>query len=63
MSPRRKIKADKEEPKPCRLCVHAINPRNLSVTGIPTLATCPFEEFAILYQRECVNGHYKQKIE
>lgn len=21
----------------------------------PTLGTCPYEEFAILYQRECVN--------
>lgn len=45
---------------PCRQCAYVSNPRSPSVKGEPTLATCPFEEFAILYQRNCVNGHYKQ---
>lgn len=64
MSPKKKIKSIPKGPQFCKLCAHVINPRNLSVTGEPTLGTCPYEdyeEFAILYQRECANEHYKPK--
>nr|DAV81722.1 MAG TPA: RNA polymerase I [Caudoviricetes sp.] len=61
MSPKKKVKSIPKGPQFCKLCAHVINPRNLSVTGEPTLGTCPYEEFAILYQRECANEHYKPK--
>ena len=61
MSPKRKDKPIPKEPQFCNLCAHVTNPRNLSVTGEPTLGTCLYEETAILYQRECVNEHYKPK--
>lgn len=61
MSPRKKAKHVPKVLNFCKQCAYVTNPRNLSVTGVPTLATCPFEEYAILYQRECVNGRYKPK--
>lgn len=60
MSNRKKTKYSADE-QPCKLCAYVYNPRSPSVKGEPTLASCPFEEFAILYQRNCVNGHYKPK--
>lgn len=36
----------------CYRCAHVSNPRNKSVTGYPTLATCPYEKYA--YTKGCV---------
>lgn len=44
MSPKKKVKPIPKEPQFCKLCAHVSNPRNLSVTGEPTLGTCPYEE-------------------
>nr|DAL25208.1 MAG TPA_asm: hypothetical protein [Caudoviricetes sp.] len=60
MSKRKKCN-NSNEPRLCSQCIHASNPRNLSLTGVPTLATCRFEKNTILYQRECVNDHFKPK--
>lgn len=45
----------------CYRCAHVSNPRNPSLSGKPTLGTCPFEKYAVLYQRVCVNDHFKPK--
>lgn len=60
--PKKKIVATQKTAEHfCYRCAHVSNPRNKSVTGQPTLATCPYEKYAILYQRQCVNDHYKPK--
>jgi len=46
----------------CKDCAHAYNPHSPSVEGVPTLAQCPFERWCVLWQRECVNKHYKKEI-
>lgn len=61
MSPRKKAKSVQVGQQLCMQCVYAKDPRSPSLQGIPTLATCPYSEYAVLYQRDCENGHYKPK--
>lgn len=61
MSPRKKVKQAQIGQQLCMSCVYVKRPRNLSLQGVPTLASCPFSEYAVLYQRDCENGHYKPK--
>lgn len=62
MSPKKKAKSKIEVgTRLCMNCFYVTNPRSLSLKGVPTLATCPFSEFAVLYQRDCENGHFKAK--
>lgn len=45
----------------CKDCAHAYGPHSPSVNGEPTLCRCPYEQWAVLWQRQCVNGMFKQK--
>lgn len=61
MPKKKTVAIQKKTDKFCYRCAYVSNPRNKSVTVQPTLATCPYEKYAILYQRQCVNDHYKPK--
>lgn len=52
----------KKEKRFCHDCIYCFNPRDKSVTGIPTLATCKFKRWAVLWQsEECDIDKYHKK--
>lgn len=45
----------------CSECTYAHDPFSPGLDGKPTLARCPFFQYAVLWRRPCIIGHFKSK--